>query len=193
MAKMLAYGKRKPKKYSARQDKEKRKEVKEPLIPPPPDHAVMHEGLVGDTPYEIVYSPFSGGISYSMSKPSVRIVAAVDRLPPDKSSHLIEYACKCREFYVEYHDNLNPGEKMSMPSAKKYACDKAMEWMSERYGSRTVQTVLKSFEKACVTYAEEVAKRNEAYDYGIHEQFYLHQTITDDEKADKLDGWELDV
>ena len=68
-----------------------------------------------------------------------------------------------------------------------------MEWMSERYGARTVQAVLKSFEKACVTYAEEVAKRNEAYDYGIHEQFYLHQTITDDEKDDKLDGWELDV
>ena len=145
MAKMLAYGKRKPKKYSARQDKEKKREVKEPLLPPPPDHAVMHEGVVGDTPYEIVYSPFSGGISYSMSKPSVRIVAAVDRLPPDKSSHLIEYACKCREFYVEYHDNLNPGEKMSMPVAKKYACDKAMEWMSERYGSRTVQSVLKAF------------------------------------------------
>lgn len=191
MAKLLVYGKRKPKKYI--HGKQRHKEQKDPLLPPPPDHAILHEGMVGNTSYEIVYSPFSGGISYSLSKPSVRIVAAVDKMSPEKSSHLIEYACKCREYYVEYHDSLEPGQKMSMPAARKYANAKAMEWLSEKLGKRSANALIGSFEKACAAYAVEVEKRNAVYDAGIHEQFYLHQTITDDEKTNKLDPWELDV
>lgn len=192
MAKLI-YSKRNPKKFKASDVSSRHRVQKEPLPPPPADSSVMRSGTFEDTPYEIVYTSISGGMSYSVSKPCVCIAAAVDKLTPEKAQHVIEYACKCRVFYVEYHDSLEPSQRMSVPKGRQYASEKAFAWLSEKIGQKQATALLKSFSTACVKHAKDMKRLNAKYDEQMRENFYLRQTITDDEQTDRNDPWELDV